>query len=192
MSHTHARILPKLRMASRARVTFPNTGPGGVPATCSNDQDHRPDKIESQGERRDPSRLSMPFPNTATRWFQSRGDQARARLGGTFHASTIRRGHLAELGALVPGWDLGRHAEGFGLETGPEQLQPFFADIRVERFEGGLAVTDADPVLAYIRSSERYDGEDLTGAGKTVQRAIARYGAFTIAQRVGVISGRKP
>jgi len=112
--------------------------------------------------------------------------------GGTFHASTIGRGHLAELDALVPGWDLARHAEAFGLETGPEQLQPFFADIRVERFEDGLAVTDAEPVLAYIRSSERYDGEDLTEARKTVQKAIARHGAFTIAKRQGVISCRKP
>lgn len=112
--------------------------------------------------------------------------------GGTFHASTIGRGHLAELAALVPGWDLGRHAEAFGLETGPEQLQPFFADIRVERFEDGLAATDAEPVLAYIRSSERYHGEDLTGARNTVQKAIARHGAFTIAKRQGVISCRKP
>ena len=112
--------------------------------------------------------------------------------GGTFHASTIGRGHLAELDALVPGWDLGRHAEAFGLETGPEQLQPFFADIRVERFEDGLAVTNAEPVLAYIRSSERYHGEDLTGARKTVQKAIARHGAFTIAKRQGVIGCRKP
>jgi SAM-dependent methyltransferase len=54
---------------------------------------------------------------------------------GTFQASTIGRGHLAELAALVPGWDLGRHAEAFGLETGPEQLQPFFADVRIERFD---------------------------------------------------------
>ena len=112
--------------------------------------------------------------------------------GGTFHASTIGRGHLVELDALVPGWDLGRHAEAFGLETGPAQLQPFFADIRVERFEDGLAVTDAEPVLAYIRSSERYHGEDLTGARKTVQKAIALHGAFTIAKRQGVISCRKP
>jgi ubiquinone/menaquinone biosynthesis C-methylase UbiE len=111
---------------------------------------------------------------------------------GTFHASTIGRGHLAELDALAPGWDLGRHAEAFGLETGPEQLQPFFADIRIERFEDGLAVTDVEPVLAYIRSSERYHGEDLTGARKTVQKAIARHGAFTIAKRQGVISCRKP
>jgi SAM-dependent methyltransferase len=84
--------------------------------------------------------------------------------GGTFHASTIGRGHLGELVALLTGWDHGRYAETFGLETGPEQLQPFFADIRIERFEDGLAVTDAEPVLAYIRSSEPYHGEDLTGA----------------------------
>lgn len=112
--------------------------------------------------------------------------------GGTFHASTIGRGHLAELVALVPGWDHGRYAEAFGLETGPEHLQSFFADIRVERFEDGLAVTDAEPVLAYIRSSERYHGEDLAGARKTVETAIARHGAFTIAKRQGVISCRKP
>jgi SAM-dependent methyltransferase len=112
--------------------------------------------------------------------------------GGTFHASTIGRGHLAELDALVPGRDLGRHAEAFGLESGPEQLQSFFADIRIERFEDGLAVTDAEPVLAYIRSSSHYHGEDLTGARKTVQKAITRHGAFTIAKCQGVISCRKP
>ncbi|HMI98403.1 MAG TPA: class I SAM-dependent methyltransferase [Gaiellaceae bacterium] len=112
--------------------------------------------------------------------------------GGAFHASTIGRGHLAELDALVPGWDLGRYAETFGLETGPEQLQPFFADVRVERFEDGLAVTEAEPVLAYIRSSSRYAGEDLCGARKTVEEAIARQGAFTVTKRQGLISGRKP
>ena len=112
--------------------------------------------------------------------------------GGAFHASTVGRGHLGELVALVPGWDHGRYAEAFGLETGAEQLQPFFADIRVQRFEDGLAVTDAEPVLAYIRSSERYHGEDLTGARKTVEKAIARHGAFSVAKRQGVISCRKP
>jgi ubiquinone/menaquinone biosynthesis C-methylase UbiE len=112
--------------------------------------------------------------------------------GGAFHASTIGRGHLAELDALVPGWDLGRYAEAFGLETGPEQLQPFFADIRVERFEDGLVVTAVEPVLAYIRSSDNYRGQDLTGARETVREAIARDGAFTVAKRMGVISCRKP
>lgn len=112
--------------------------------------------------------------------------------GGTFHASTIGRGHLAELEALVPGWSLARYAEAFGLETGPEQLRPFFADIRSERFEDGLRVTDAEPVLAYIRSSARYRGEDLSEARTTVEQAIARCGAFTITKRQGVISCRRP
>jgi SAM-dependent methyltransferase len=112
--------------------------------------------------------------------------------GGAFHASTIGRGHLAELEALVPGWDLGRYVEAFGLETGPEQLRPLFADIRVERFEDGLAVTDPEPVLAYIRSSERYRGEDLTGARTTLDEVIARRGAFRITKRQGLISCRTP
>jgi ubiquinone/menaquinone biosynthesis C-methylase UbiE len=112
--------------------------------------------------------------------------------GGSFHASTIGRGHLAELDALVPGWNLGRYAEAFGLETGPEQLRPFFADVRVERFEDSLRVTDAEPVLAYIRSSARYRGEDLTEARRTVEGAIARHGASAITKRQGVISCRKP
>lgn len=112
--------------------------------------------------------------------------------GGAFHASTNGRGHLAELAALLPSWDLGRNSEAFGLETGPAQLQPFFAEIITERFETELAVTEAEPVLAYIRSSSRYRGDDLTSARETVEAAIARYGAFSITTRPGVISCRKP
>jgi len=111
---------------------------------------------------------------------------------GSFHASTIGRGHLAELGALVPGWDIGRHAEAFGLETGPGQLEAFFVDVRVERFEDRLAVTDAEPVLAYIRSSSAYPGGDLAGVRTAVEAAIARYGAFHITKAQGLISCRKP
>jgi hypothetical protein len=112
--------------------------------------------------------------------------------GGSFHASTIGRGHLAELMALMPEWDAGHYAEAFGLETGPKQLEPFFTDIRVERFDGELVVTEAEPVLAYLRSSERYQGEDLSEARETVKAAIAARGAFVIAQRAGVISCAKP
>ena len=99
---------------------------------------------------------------------------------------------LPDIPALVPDWDHGHYAEAFGLETGPEQLQPFFADIRIERFENGLAVTDAEPVLAYIRSSSQYRGHNLTEARTTVQEAIARHGAFAVAKRQGLVSCRKP
>jgi hypothetical protein len=110
-------------------------------------------------------------------------DHACARFGG--------RGHIAELGALVPGWDIGRHAETFGLETGPGQLEAFFVDVRVERFDDGLAATEAEPVLAYIRSSSVYRGGDLAGPRTAVEAAIARYGAFHITKAQGLISCRK-
>lgn len=112
--------------------------------------------------------------------------------GGAFHASTNGRGHLAELAALIPGQNEWSYVEAFGLETGPEQLEPFFADIRVERFADALAVTEVEPVLAYIRSTSRYRGDDLTSALKSVEAAIAHDGAFHVTKSQGVISCRKP
>jgi ubiquinone/menaquinone biosynthesis C-methylase UbiE len=112
--------------------------------------------------------------------------------GGAFHASTNGRGHLAELAALIPGQNEWSYVEAFGLETGPEQLEPFFADIRVERFADALAVTEVEPVLAYVRSTSRYRGDDLTSVRENVEAAIARDGAFHVTKSQGVISCRKP
>src|SRR5215472_13543134 len=62
--------------------------------------------------------------------------------GGVFHAATNGYGHLEELRALVGAtWRFWAYNEVFGLETGPPQLEPFFSEVRVERFETGLAVT---------------------------------------------------
>jgi hypothetical protein len=80
----------------------------------------------------------------------------------------------------------------FGLETGPAQLAPFFADRHVERLEGELRVTEVEPVLAYIRSSFVYDGRALDDAAETVGAAIASDGAFRIGTNAGLISCRKP
>jgi ubiquinone/menaquinone biosynthesis C-methylase UbiE len=111
--------------------------------------------------------------------------------GGAFHAGTNGEGHLDELGALYDG-PFAEHLEAFGLETGPGQLAPFFADIRVERIEAELLVTEVEPVLAYIRSSFVYDGGPLDDAAETVETAIADKGAFRIGTCAGVISCRKP
>lgn len=107
---------------------------------------------------------------------------------GSFHAATNGRGHLEELGALFPfPSPLGRHIDAFGLETGPPQLEPFFAEIEVDRFDAGLRITEVEPVLAYIRSSEAYDGRSLDETAATVEAAIANAGAFHVAIRAGVI-----
>jgi SAM-dependent methyltransferase len=112
--------------------------------------------------------------------------------GGAFHAATNDNRSFAELRALVgPRWPYSRHMEAFGLETGPPQLEPFFADVRVERFDGGLVVTEVEPLLAYIRSSLVFDGGDLDGVRAVAEAAIARDGAFPITTDPGVISCRR-
>jgi ubiquinone/menaquinone biosynthesis C-methylase UbiE len=113
--------------------------------------------------------------------------------GGAFHAATNGRGHFEELQTLAGSmWPFGQHVEDFGLETGPPQLEPFFGDVRVERFDTGLAVTEVQPVLDYVRSSGAYAGGDLSHVQMALEAAIARDGVFRISTKPGVISGRKP
>ena len=113
--------------------------------------------------------------------------------GGVLHAATNGRDFMRELVELVgPRWRFARHMEAFGLETGPPQLEPFFNDVRVERFENELLVTEAEPALAYVRSSESFTGADLDDVGAAIEAAIARDGAFRITSRPGLISCRRP
>lgn len=113
--------------------------------------------------------------------------------GGVFHAATNGEGHMAELGALTEGWwPFARHVAAFGLESVPPQLEPFFSAIRIERFESALAVTEVEPVLAYLRSSQHYDGRDLAAEAAAVEAAIAREGVFRVTTTAGVISCHKP
>jgi SAM-dependent methyltransferase len=112
--------------------------------------------------------------------------------GGILRAATNGRGHLDKLAALYAVDLFARHAEAFGLETGPAQLEPFFSGVEVEHLDGELRVTEVEPVLAYIRSSFVYDGGPLDEAAATVGGAIERDGAFRIATRAGLISCRKP
>lgn len=111
--------------------------------------------------------------------------------GGVLHAATNGDGHMRELGELTPWWPPDTHTRAFGLESGPGQLEPFFAEIRVERFEDDLAVTEVEPVLEYLRSSWRYDGHDLATERAAVETAIEREGVFLIHKCQGVISCRK-
>ncbi len=112
--------------------------------------------------------------------------------GGAFQAATNGDGHLAELMVLYAEELFPHFSKQFGLESGPPQLEPFFADITVERFDGELRVTEVEPVLAYIRSSPVYDGWPLDEAATAVRAAIEEEGAFRIATRAGIISCRKP
>jgi hypothetical protein len=94
---------------------------------------------------------------------------------------------MQELVELVgPRWRFAQHMEDFGLETGRGQLEPFFADVRVEGFENELAVTEVEPVLAYVRSSPSFPAHgDLDDVRAALEEAIGRDGVFRITRGQG-------
>jgi ubiquinone/menaquinone biosynthesis C-methylase UbiE len=79
--------------------------------------------------------------------------------GGCFYASTIGEQHLVELVDLITRFDAKLVAWGAGnnpftLENGAELIARNFPDVSLRRYEDGLAVTEVEPLLAYIQSSK--------------------------------------
>ena len=110
---------------------------------------------------------------------------------GILHAATNGEGHMRELAELVgPAYGFHGHIEAFGLETGREQLAAVFAAVECERYEDALAVTEAEPLVAYVTSSLRFRGsEDELRA--RIEARLAATGVFRIGKESGVLHARK-
>ena len=81
------------------------------------------------------------------------------KTGGHFFATTVGDNHLKEITTWFRQihksevWD--SFANLFTLENGLAQLQPFFPNVTLSRYEDNLHVTELEPLLAYIRSGMR-------------------------------------
>ena len=79
--------------------------------------------------------------------------------GGRFYASTVGERHLVELVDLMTRFDKklatwGAGTNSFTLENGAELISGYFPDVDLRRYKDGLAVTEIEPLLAYIQSSK--------------------------------------
>jgi len=117
--------------------------------------------------------------------------------GGMLFASTMGRHHMNEvkgfLNELNPNYDFGRQdfACEFGLENGEDQLDAAgLVDIRVERYEDGLKITDAKPLIAYIRTTpggrENLTDSRLLKLEVNLNESIRAKGAIHITKEVGL------
>lgn len=82
------------------------------------------------------------------------------RPGGRFYAGTVGEAHLRELFELarrfapaLVAWG-GRPTDSFRLENGPAQIAPFFAHVTLRRYDDGLRVTEAEPIVAFVASQD--------------------------------------
>jgi SAM-dependent methyltransferase len=92
------------------------------------------------------------------------------KTGGHLIASTVGERHLKELDAWlkdVASFDFAPMvANQFTLENGLQQLTPYFAQVKIYRYEDSLHVTELEPLMAYIRSGIRVTALSETGLEK--------------------------
>jgi SAM-dependent methyltransferase len=117
--------------------------------------------------------------------------------GGPLYATTFGEQHMAEMWALVHPFapHLLEHRPdtvwGFTLENGASQLARFFGDVKRIDYESDLAITDAEAVIAYLRSTKTLNNFDMTDIvtahiRERINAAIGERGAFHITKATGM------
>ena len=116
------------------------------------------------------------------------------RPGGYFYAATNGARHMQELHALATGKSpaeaepLDRLA--FSLENGAAQFAPHFANVALHRYDDALVVTEAEPLLDYLRSMSARPDRDDAHVAATIADLLARDGAIRITKETGMFVAR--
>jgi SAM-dependent methyltransferase len=118
------------------------------------------------------------------------------RPAGRLVAATNGLGHLAELRALAGDlmWSRVHDGRRFGLENGAAQLAVSFIEIERELFPNHLEVTEAEPLVAYLRSlsvASQPDEPWLAAIEARVAAEIAAHGHFRISGDSGLFRARR-
>lgn len=119
--------------------------------------------------------------------------------GGVLFASTMGSRHMMEvkgfLSQVNPNYDFGRQdfACEFGLENGRDQLVAAgFTAIRINHYEDALRVTDAQPLIDYIRTTpggrENLTDNRLSKLELMLNESIQTEGAIHITKEVGLFA----
>lgn len=123
--------------------------------------------------------------------------------GGMLFASTMGTNHMKEikeyLSEINPHYDFGRQdfACEFGLDNGASQLDAAgFVNIRIQRYEDALKVTDPKPLIAYIRTTpggrENLTDSRVAKLESILNAKIRDEGAVHITKEVGLfVASRK-
>ncbi len=90
--------------------------------------------------------------------------------GGVLFASTVGGRHMAEMWALLRRvrpriWETNQDVTAsFNLETGMEHLYHRFGELRLFEYEDSLNITEVEPLVAYLLSSQILQADPLSEA----------------------------
>jgi SAM-dependent methyltransferase len=120
------------------------------------------------------------------------------KSAGRIYAATGGRGQFYELIAMVrrfdPGlvlWE-GRGPDSFLLETGAEQLAPWFSEIRLHRYDDALEVTEVEPLVEYVASKVSLSSERKAAFSRFAEEEMARLGGvLRVSKDYGLFEGTR-
>ena len=123
------------------------------------------------------------------------------RPGGRFYATTVGKTHMWELrellGRFVPerGCTDQAFLRSFVLENGLDHLAPWFSHATLRRYEDGLVITEAGPLIAYVRSmigGPLLSGDRLAEFTEYVEEQLALHGAIHVTKDSGLFEAKLP
>jgi ubiquinone/menaquinone biosynthesis C-methylase UbiE len=114
------------------------------------------------------------------------------RPGGRLYAATNGGAHLRELYELRVQFDpkmeqrIQSIVEAFTLENVRDQLTPWFSQVTLLRYEDGLRVTEAEPLIAYVASASMTDKDGLAAFAAHIRQQLAKEGVICITKESGM------
>jgi ubiquinone/menaquinone biosynthesis C-methylase UbiE len=116
------------------------------------------------------------------------------KAGGRFCTSTVGLGHMREMYEIIDRFDsdkkLQHTAPPFTLESGQEQLAPWFSQVTLRRYEDDLVITDAELLVAYILSladaRSVFVDDKLIKLIEYLEQEIAAHGSVHITKDSGM------
>lgn len=118
--------------------------------------------------------------------------------GGRLFAATVGDNHLKEMMDVLrlvhvnKTWE--SYANPFTLESGLEQLKPFFPNVTLSRYEDNLHVTEIEPMMAYVRSSLRaadLSEDELAKVRVDLENELKEKGRIFITKDSGLFEATK-
>lgn len=79
----------------------------------------------------------------------------------------------------------------FGLKTGASELSHWFVDIEVLNYENSLLITEAEPLVDYVKSTQRLNAAEMDDFRVLVQAEISRHSKICIPKNAGMFRASK-
>ena len=123
------------------------------------------------------------------------------RPGGRLYATTVGASHLRELFELAVRFDPalvawgGPSTDSFRLENGAAQIAAWFEHVELRRYDDGLVVTEAEPLVAFIMSmnaSKHVAEQERAELLRQVEQIIRADGSIRIAKDSGMFLAVAP